>query len=203
MMPRKHVDLYWDIGSTNTYFAFKLLKPILARHDAELVLHPYNLGYVFRNNEYELMKESKSKLRYRKRDLMRWAEKYDLPFQIPRQFPIKSSRVLRGSLAMRKKGLEIEFVDQVLDAYWVRGDTTIVDYAGLKTIVQGLGVDPDWFEATSSGEDVGAELAASTDKAVERGVFGVPTMFIGNEMFWGKDRLDFVDDELARAPVKA
>lgn len=202
-MPRKQVELYWDIGSTNTYFAFKLLKPILARHDAELVLHPYNLGYVFRNNEYELMKEPKSKLRYRKRDLMRWAEKYELPFNIPRQFPIKSSRVLRGSLAMRQKGLEVEFVDQVLDAYWVRGDATIVDFAGLRPIAQGLGVDPEWFETTSASEEIGSELARSTDAAVERGVFGVPMMFVGDEMFWGKDRLDFMEDELARSVVAA
>lgn len=202
-MPRKQVELYWDIGSTNTYFAFKLLKPILARHDAELVLHPYNLGYVFRNNEYELMKEPKSKLRYRKRDLMRWAEKYQLPFQIPRQFPIKSSRVLRGSLAMRQKGLEFQFVDEVLDAYWVRGDASIVEYAGLRPIVEKLGVDPDWFETTAASEEIGNELAKSTDAAVERGVFGVPMMYVGDEMFWGKDRLDFMEEELARATAKA
>lgn len=200
-MARKQVEMYWDIGSTNTYFALKLIKPIVARHDAELVLHPYNLGYVFRNNDYDLMKEPKSKLRYRKRDLMRWAEKYDLPFQIPRQFPIKSSRVLRGSLAMRQKGLELPFVDEVFDAYWQRGDATIVEYAGLRPIAERLGVDGKWFETTSASEEVGAQLAKSTDEGVERGVFGVPMMIVGQEMFWGKDRLDFLEEELARVPA--
>lgn len=197
-MDKKRVDLYWDVGSTNTYFALKLIRPILERHGATLVLHPYNLGYVFRNNEYELMKEPKSKLRYRKRDLMRWAEKYNLPFQIPRQFPIKSSRVLRGSLAMRRKGLELEFVERVMEAYWERGDATIVDYAGMRPIVEALGVDFAWFEAVAASDEIGAELAQSTDAALERGVFGVPTMMVGDEMFWGKDRLDFMEDELAR-----
>jgi 2-hydroxychromene-2-carboxylate isomerase len=197
-MTTKQVDLYWDIGSTNTYFAFKLLKPIVERHKAELVLHPYNLGYVFRNNDYELMKEPKAKLRYRKRDLMRWAEKYQLPFQIPRQFPIKSSRVLRGSLTMRLKGQELPFVEAVLGAYWEQGDAGIVEYEGLRPIAEKLGVNPDWFEATSASEEVGAQLAKSTDDAVARGVFGVPMMFVGEEMFWGKDRLDFMEDELAR-----
>ena len=197
-MAKKQVEMYWDIGSTNTYFALKLIKPIVARHDAELVLHPYNLGYVFRNNDYELMKESKAKLRYRKRDLMRWAERHGLAFQIPRQFPIKSSRVLRGSLTMRQKGLELEFVEQVFAAYWERGDAGIVDYSGLRPIVEKLGVDGDWFESTSASEEIGAELARSTDEGVERGVFGVPMMFVGKEMFWGKDRLDFMEDELAR-----
>lgn len=201
-MSRKKVELYWDIGSTNTYFAFKLLKPILARHDAQLVLHPYNLGYVFRNNDYELMKEPKSKLRYRKRDLMRWAEKYQLPFKIPRQFPIKSSRVLRASIAMREKNLEIEFVDQVLDAYWVHGDASIVEYAGLRPIAERLGVDPDWLKSTSAAEETGAALAKSTDDGVARGVFGVPMMFVGDEMFWGKDRLDFMEEELARSTAQ-
>lgn len=197
-MANQQVDLYWDIGSTNTYFAFKLIQPIVARHGATLVLHPYNLGYVFRNNDYELMKEPKAKLRYRKRDLMRWAEKHQLPFQIPRQFPIKSSRVLRGSLAMRQKGQELAFVDAVLNAYWEQGNAGIVEYAGLRPIAEQLGVDPDWFETTSASDEVGEQLARSTDDAVARGVFGVPMMCVGDEMFWGKDRLDFMEDELAR-----
>lgn len=197
-MSKKQVEMYWDIGSTNTYFALKLIQPILQRHGAELVLHPYNLGYVFRKLDYELMKEPKSKLRYRKRDLMRWAEKYGLPFQIPRQFPIKSSRVLRGSLAMRRQGLELPFVEQVFSAYWEKGDASIVEYAGLRPIAQALGVDGDWFEQTSASDDIGDELAKSTDAAIERGVFGVPMIFVGDEMFWGKDRMEFVEDELAR-----
>lgn len=197
-MARKTVEMYWDIGSTNTYFALKLIKPILERHDAELVLHPFNLGYVFRSNNYELMKESKAKLRNRKRDLMRWAEKYNIAFQIPRQFPIKSSRVLRGSLAMRRYGLELEFVERALDMYWVQGDASVAEYSGLRLIAQALGIDPDEFENLSKGDEIGAELAASTDRGVERDVFGVPMLIVGDELFWGKDRMEFVEDELRR-----
>jgi len=202
-MAKQKIELYWDIGSTNTYFAFKLLKPILVRHDAELVLHPYNLGYVFKANNYELMKEPKSKLRNRKRDLQRWAEKYQLPFSIPRQFPIKSSRVLRGSLAMRRKGLEAEFVESALDAYWVRNDASIVDYAGLRPLATALGVDADWFEEMSSSDEIGQELIKSTNDGVERGVFGVPSIYVGEELFWGKDRMEFVEDELRRLAATA
>ncbi|AEC19643.1 hypothetical protein PT7_1103 [Pusillimonas sp. T7-7] len=198
-MQKKKVEIYWDVGSTNTYFALKLIKPILERHNAELVLHPFNLGYVFRNNNYELMKESKAKLRNRKRDLMRWSEKYNIPFQIPRQFPIKSSRALRGSLAMRRHGLELEFVEAVLSLYWVQGDASIAEYAGLRPIAQSLGVDPDEFERLSVSDEIGVELAASTDKGLERDVFGVPMIIVRDELFWGKDRMEFVEDELRRA----
>lgn len=200
-MSKQKIEMYWDVGSTNTYFALKLIKPILARHDCELVLHPFNLGYVFRSNNYELMKEPKAKLRNRKQDLMRWAKKYNLPFQIPRQFPIKSSRVLRGSLAMRRYGKELEFVEKVMDRYWEQGDATIAEYAGLRPIAAELGVDPDEFERLSSSDEIAAELAASTDRGIEREVFGVPMIIANNEMFWGKDRMEFVEDTLSKVPA--
>jgi len=196
-MLKRNLDMYWDVGSTNTYFALKLIKPILVRNNVELVLHPFNLGYVFRNNNYELMKEPKAKLRNRKQDLMRWAKKYDLPFSIPREFPIKSSRVLRGSLVMRRFGLEVPFVEKIMDRYWEQGDASISEYAGIRSTVLELGIDPDEFEALSASDEIGAELAKSTDEGVERGVFGVPMIIIGDQLFWGKDRMEFVEDELS------
>lgn len=202
-MSKTRVEMFWDAGSTNTYFALKLIKPILEKHDAELVLHPYNVGYVFRNNSYELMKEPKAKLRNRKADLMRWAAKYNLPFQIPRQFPIKSSRILRGSVAMRQKNLELKFVERVFDAYWEDGNDGVAEYEGLRPIVAAMGIDPGWFEATAASDQTAAEVARSTDMGIERGVFGVPSIFVENEMFWGKDRMEFVDDELARIAARS
>ena len=197
------IEMYWDVGSTNTYFAIKLIKPLLARHGAELVLHPFNLGYVFRNNNYELMKEPKAKLRNRKRDLMRWAEKYGLPFQMPREFPIKSSRALRGSLAMRRHGRELEFVERVMERYWEQGDASIAEYAGLRPIAQALGVDPDEFERLSASDEIAEELARSTNEGIAREVFGVPMIIVGDELFWGKDRMEFVEDELRRRQGRA
>jgi len=197
------IEMYWDVGSTNTYFAIKLIKPLLARYGAELVLHPFNLGYVFRSNSYELMKEPKAKLRNRKRDLMRWAEKYGLPFQMPREFPIKSSRVLRGSLAMRRHGKELEFVERVMERYWEQGDAGIAEYAGLRPIAQALGVDPDEFERLSASDEIAGELARSTNEGIAREVFGVPMIIVGDELFWGKDRMEFVEDELRRRQVRA
>jgi len=202
-MSKTKVEMFWDAGSTNTYFALKLIKPILERHNAELVLHPYNVGYVFRNNSYELMKEPKAKLRNRKADFMRWAAKYNLPFQIPRQFPIKSSRILRGSVAMRQKNLELPFVERVFDAYWEDGNPDVAEYEGLRPIVAAMGVDTDWFEATAASDETAAEVARSTDMGTERGVFGVPSIFVEKEMFWGKDRMEFVDDELVRIAARA
>jgi 2-hydroxychromene-2-carboxylate isomerase len=203
--PQRTLDLYWDIGSTNTYFALKLVRPVLARTGATLVLHPYNLGHVFRQNDYVVLEEPPAKLANRKRDLARWAEKYDLPFRFPTVFPIKSSRVLRGALAMRRWGLEMPFVDAVFAAYWERDDASIADYAGLRPIVTALGVDPAAFEAAAESAEIRQALIDSTDRGVARGIFGVPSFVVGDEIFWGKDRMDFVEDELnrQRADVRA
>lgn len=197
-MSKKKVEMYWDVGSTNTYFAIKLIKPILERNNAELVLHPFNLGYFFRNNSYELMKESKAKLRNRKQDLIRWAAKYNLPFSIPRQFPIKSSRVLRGSLVMRRHGLELPFVEKILERYWEQGDASIAEYEGIRSTVIELGVDPGEFETLCASNEIGEELAKSTDEGVARDVFGVPMIIVNDQLFWGKDRMEFVEDELKK-----
>lgn len=195
-MLRKKVEFYWDVGSTNTYFAIKLIKPILERNNAALELHPFNLGYFFKSQNYELMKESKAKLRNRKQDLMRWAKKYNLPFSIPRQFPIKSSRVLRGSLVMRKYGLELPFVEKILDRYWEHGDASISEYQGLRSTVLEFGIDPEKFEFLCESDEISDELIKSTNDGIARDVFGVPMIIVNDQLFWGKDRMEFVEDEL-------
>ncbi len=192
------VELYWDIGSTNTYFALKLVKPVLERTGATLVLHPFNLGHIFRQNRYVVLEEPPAKLANRKRDLARWAEKHRLPFRFPTVFPIKSSRVSRAALALRPKGLELAFVERVFEAYWERDDASIAEYAGLRPIVNALGVDPVELERDAESAGIRQALIDSTDQGVARGIFGVPSFVVGDEIFWGKDRLEFVEDEIRR-----
>lgn len=190
------VELYWDPGSTNTYFAFKLLQPLLKRTGARLELQPFNLGHVFRQQNYVLMDEPPAKLANRKEDLMRWARKYQLPFRFPDVFPIKTSRILRGALAMRQWGLELAYTEAVLDAYWEQNDHQIADYPRLRQIVEMLGASGAAFERLAESTSIRQQLTDITDAGLERGVFGVPSLFVGDDMFWGKDRMDFVEDAL-------
>lgn len=195
-MTEKTVEMYWEIGSTNTYFALKLIEPIVARTGARLVLHPFNLGYVFRAHNYVLMDEPEAKLNNRYRDLNRWASRYDLPFRMPDVFPIKTSRALRGAIALRKWDMEKPYIDAIFAAYWEQNDESIADYAGLRPIAAILGVDADEFEAHSESAEVRQALIDSTNQGLERGVFGVPSLFVGDELYWGKDRMEFVEDAL-------
>jgi 2-hydroxychromene-2-carboxylate isomerase len=194
----KTIEFYWDLGSTNSYFALHLIKPIAARYGARLVPHPFNLGYVFRKHAYVLMDEPKAKIANRITDLHRWALRHRLPFRMPSKFPIKTSPALRGALAMRRFGKEWEFLEAIFAAYWERDDASVAELDGLRPVASALGVDPDRFLALADSRDIRQDLIAETDAGLARGVFGAPTFVVGEEIFWGKDRMDFIDDELAR-----
>ena len=195
----KTIDFYWDLGSTNSYFALHLIKPVAERHGARLVPRPFNLGYVFRKHAYVLMEEPKAKIANRIVDLHRWANRYKLPFRMPTRFPIKTSPALRGALAMRRFGKEWAYLEAIFAAYWERDDASVAELEGLRPVAKALGVDPDRFLALTESEEVRQELITETDAALARGVFGAPTFVVGDEIFWGKDRMDFIDEELARS----
>ena len=88
-------------------------------------------------------------------------------------------------------------------AYWERNDGSIADWPGLAPLIAAAGADPQAVQALADSDEIQAELAAETDAALARGVFGAPTMFVGDEMFWGKDRMDFLEAELAAASEAA
>ena len=192
------IDFYWDIGSTNTYFALHLIRPIAEQHGASIVMHPFNLGFVFRHHNYVLHDEPAGKLRNRGRDLVRWAEKYALPFRVPDRFPIKTSRPLRGALAARELGAETPYIDAIFARYWERNDASITEVDGLQDVAREIGLDPDEFVSLCDGPTIRQALIHATQTALDRGVFGAPSFYIGDELFWGKDRMEFIADELAR-----
>ncbi|MEM7220931.1 MAG: 2-hydroxychromene-2-carboxylate isomerase [Pseudomonadota bacterium] len=192
------IELFYDVGSTNSYFALHLLDRLANRYGAELIYQPFNLGYVFRHHNYVLMDEPPAKLKNRRRDLMRWAERHELPFRMPEQFPIKTSPALRGALAARRLGRERNYLFEVFARYWERNDASIADYPGVIAAAQAAGCDGASFEELVRGDGIGDELRAATQSALDREIFGAPSIVIGDELFWGKDRMEFVEDELRR-----
>ena len=192
----REIEFFWDIGSTNTYFALHLIRPMAARHGATIMMRPFNLGYVFRHHNYVLMEEPAAKIANRKRDLERWAERYGLPFRFPDSFPIKTSRTLRGSLVARECGCEDAYLDAIFRRYWEQNDASIADLDGLASVGAEIGQDPETFVALIESDRVKQALIAETDSALKRGVFGAPSFLVGDELFWGKDRMEFVEAAL-------
>jgi 2-hydroxychromene-2-carboxylate isomerase len=196
----RSVDFYFDFSSTNSYFAAFMLPEICARNDARLNWMPTHFAALFRGTGFDVMAMSPRKARYLWRDHARYAELTGLPFKRPSRFPIKTSTALRAALAAgasesddesreRAKGA---IVQAIMRAYWER-DKDIADPAVLAAIATRAGFDGARLISAADSAPVRKNLAAITDRAIARGVFGAPTFFVGDEMFWGKDRLDFVE----------
>ena len=197
MSEQKTVAFYWDVGSTNTYFALHLIRPIVARHDAIIEYRPFNLGYVFRHHNYVLQEEPAAKLANRGRDLRRWAERYQLDFQMPSTFPIKTGFAHRGAFVARDLGAEDAYLDAIFGRYWEQNDASIATEDGIVAAAVDIGLDGEAFRAALRSDDVAHRERASTQEGLERGVFGAPTFIVDDEMYWGKDRMEFIEDALA------
>lgn len=203
----KTVDFYFDYSSTNSYFAAFMLPEICRRHGAVLNWLPIHLASLFRGTGFDVMAMTPRKARYLWRDHRRYAEFTGLPFRKPSRFPMKTSAALRATLMIARLTRQIPddsasaetgaFAQAMMRAYWER-DEDISDRGVIGAIGQQVGIPSDRVLAAADADEARARLAAVTDRAIARGVFGAPMFFVGDEMFWGKDRLDFVDRWLDR-----
>ena len=204
----RFVDFYFDFSSTNSYFAAFLLPEICARNDARVNWIPAHFAALFRGTGFDTMAMTPRKARYLWRDHARYADLTGLPFKKPSRFPIKTSCALRAVLAAGQtaraddSGASREHVQRtisqaIMRAYWER-DEDISSREVLASIASSAGFDGARLIEAADAKPARDELAALTEAAVARGVFGAPTFFVGDEMFWGKDRLDFVERWLKR-----
>jgi 2-hydroxychromene-2-carboxylate isomerase len=202
------VDFYFDFSSTNSYFAAFLLPEICARNNARVNWMPAHFAALFRGTGFDTMAMTPRKARYLWRDHARYAELTGLPFKKPSRFPIKTSSALRAVLAAgetakaddggaAREHAQRTISQAIMRAYWER-DEDISDGEVLASIASSAGFDGARLIEAADAKPARDELAALTEAAVARGVFGAPTFFVGDEMFWGKDRLDFVERWLKR-----
>ncbi len=190
------VDFYFDFSSTNSYFAAFMLPELAQQLGAQVNWLPLHSAALFRDTGFEVMAMSARKARYLWRDHARYAELTGLPFQKPSRFPIKTATALRCAVAL-SGAARAAFSQAVFRAYWER-DENIGGQRVLDALARGCGLDAAALLREADTEKIRDELRAITARAFERGVFGVPIFFVGEEMFWGKDRLDFVARWLKR-----
>jgi 2-hydroxychromene-2-carboxylate isomerase len=199
----QQVDFYYDFSSTNSYFAAFMLPETAARAGASMRWLPIHSAALFRGTGFDVMAMTPRKARYLWRDHARYAEVTGLPFRKPSRFPIKTALALRCVLAAGRLGAargeeqlaRAAFSQAVFRAYWER-DADIADPSVLGALApDGAGAE---MLRIADAPETRDDLRAITDTAIERGVFGVPMFFVGAEMFWGKDRLDFVERWLGR-----
>jgi 2-hydroxychromene-2-carboxylate isomerase len=195
------VEFFYDLVSPYSYLAYGRVNQICEEHGAELVLRPMLLGAVHKAVGLQAPIEIKSKGRYQVRDIHRWVEHYGLPMEFPDPFPFRTLKTMRAAVALEGDGDLEQFTREAFSLYWEEGGAPkgfdAADEDGpLREVARRIGRDPEEvLEEASSGEAKEA-LKSATAEAIERGVFGAPTFFVGDEMFWGNDRLHFVEAAL-------
>ena len=196
----KSFEFHFDFGGPNSYLAHKVLPEIYARTGAEAVYVPILLGGLFKatNNQAPLIRyaETPAKRDYEMLEFDRFVTAHRLPFKMNPHFPINSLQLMRGAVAAQHLGCFMPYVDTIMTAMWEDGANT-GNAAVVKDVLDKAGLDSAALLAKADDPEIKAELAANTEKAAARGAFGVPTFFVGDEMFWGKERLGQVADALA------
>ncbi len=199
----KTVEFYYDLVSPYSYLAHREVSRICDEHGAELSLRPMLLGAVHNAVGLQAPIETEAKARYQARDIRRWAEHYGLPMDFPEPFPFRTLKTMRAAMFLEKRGELEAFTREAFALYWEEGGAPKglreADEDGpVSEAARRIGADPDEVLAGASAPEAKRALKKATGEAVERGVFGAPAFFVGDEMFWGNDRLQFVEEALER-----
>jgi 2-hydroxychromene-2-carboxylate isomerase len=193
----KSVDFYFDFGSPAAYLAYTQIGRIAADAGAQLNWRPMLLGGVFQATGNHSPATVVAKGKWMNIDLARFARRYGVPFEHNPFFMINTLTMMRAAAGLQLHGDARfgRYLDAMFRATWV-DQQNLNDPAVVGQVLQAAGFDPAAMLALASQQDVKDHLKQLTEAAVQRGVFGAPTMFVGDEMFWGQDRLDFVREAL-------
>ena len=197
------IEFIFDFASPNAYLAYRALQPILERSGLRLLINPCLLGGIFKATgdvapgvAYAAVK---GKLDYEMLEIRRFIAKHRLDtFRFNPNFPVNTLMLMRGFVAAREAGVEAAYLEMGLEGLWEEG-LKLDDPDILARRIDSAGLNSSSLLAAAQTDRVKLKLADNTAAAVARGVFGVPTFFVGDDMFFGKDRLAQVE-EAAQAP---
>lgn len=193
---RPTVEFFFDYGSPFSYLADTQLDGIAARTSASIIFRPMLLGAVLKATGNSSPMVVPAKARHMGRELERWAKRYGVPLQ-PNPFPFLRNTLglMRGAVASQTCGVFDRYHRAVFAASWADA-LDLGDDEVFCAVLRRAGVDADALRRLIDEQSTKDDLRRATEVAVERGVFGAPTFFVGDEMFWGNDRLDWVEHAL-------
>jgi 2-hydroxychromene-2-carboxylate isomerase len=186
------LEFYFDYGSPYSYLADTQVEAIAQRTGSTLVRKPMLLGGVFKATGNHSPAELPQKSAWSAFDMPMWARHYGVPFQRNPFFPVNTLALMRGAAAAQIDGSFERYHPAVFKAMWVEG-RNLNDMKEVAAVLTSAGLDAARFGARIQDQDVKDRLKATTEEAVARGVFGAPTCFVDKMMFFGNDRLPFVE----------
>jgi 2-hydroxychromene-2-carboxylate isomerase len=194
----KKVEFFFDFGSPTTYLAHTQMPVIAQRTGAEILYRPMLLGGVFKATGNQSPAFIAAKSKWMDGDLNAFARRYGVPYARNPWFPVNTMMLMRGAVAMQKEDRLAPYVDAVFHAMWVEPQN-MNDPQIVGTVLAKAGFEPKQMLSLIEDQNIKDELRKNTEEAVSRGVFGAPTFFVGDNMFFGQDRLEFVEEALNAA----
>ena len=198
-MSHKAVEFFFDVGSPTAYLAWTQLPSLAKSAGASIVWRPMLLGGVFKATGNQSPVTVPAKGQWMGADIQRWAQRYLVPFQFNPFFPLNTLTLMRGAtgLQMRQPDRLEDYLRAVFKAMWAQ-PVNLGDPEVLASTLVAAGFDPAAFLALVNDPEVKATLVATTEEAVARGVFGAPSFFVGPDLYFGQDRLEFVREALGQ-----
>jgi 2-hydroxychromene-2-carboxylate isomerase len=197
----KVIDYYFATISPFMYLGHERFAAIAAKHGATIAVKPINLGEVFPvSGGLPLSKRAPQRQAYRLVELKRWSDQLDIPFNCqPRFFPVNGDLAASWILAAQEQGLDaaMALTGAIGRAIWAQ-ERDVASESTLAGIAQELHLDAAVLARRAAAPETLARYKALTQEAIERKVFGAPTYIYRDELFWGQDRLDFLDRALAK-----
>ncbi len=193
----KTFEFWFDFGSPASYLAWTQIPVIEKETGAQAQVRPMLLGGVFQATGNQSPATIPAKGRYTFNDFDRFARRYGVPLNRNPHFPINTLTLMRGAvgLQLREPARFTAYADAVFRAIWVDAQN-LNDPATVGGVLHKSGFDPQALLAMTQAAEVKDKLKAVTQEAIDRGIFGAPTFFVGDQMFWGQDRIDFVKEAL-------
>jgi 2-hydroxychromene-2-carboxylate isomerase len=193
----KTVEFFYDYASPYSYLADCRLPQIAAKHRATLVYRPAILGVLVVESGNQPPPTVPAKLKYLNTDMRRWATHLDVPFVANPAFPVRSITLMRAALVAQDNDVFPAFHAAMWRAMWMEA-ANLADPAVIADTLTRAGLDAQTIMRGTADDAVKARLKVNCDEALARGAFGMPTFYVGDQMFFGNDRLEFVDAALAR-----
>lgn len=193
----KTFDFWFDFGSPAAYLAATQIAAMEKASGATAIWRPMLLGGVFQATGNSSPATVPAKGRYSFADFSRFARRYGVPLSVNPHFPINTLMLMRGAAGMQRTepGRFMDYCRTMFSAIWIES-LNLNDPAIVAAALERAGFDPAALMALCNDPVTKDDLKAATQLAIERGVFGAPTFFVGDEMFWGQDRIDFVLEAL-------
>lgn len=194
------VEFHFDFGSPNAYLVHKVIPEIELRTGARFEYVPVLLGGIFKatNNKPPMVAfaEVKPKTDYIRLEIQRFVKRHKIEkFAFNPNFPVNTLQIMRGAVAAEMEGVFMPYVEAMFAGMWENGKK-LDDPTVIAEVLTAAKLDAGRLMARAQDADVKAKLVANTEATVKRGTFGIPTFFVGDELFFGKDTIRDVEEEI-------